>query len=778
MMAFRGDVKKCPAVSGFDSAAGPTRRSVVSDTQKPITQQGDLAKLPRALAPLSARDQWCIWRWELTEKGRWQKPPFQARDPQRHASTSDPSTWATYSTALAAVQAGHGDGISYVLTTDDPFGAIDLDHCRCATTHSIDTWAQNWLDTGRNTYSEVTPSGEGIRIWGFADGDPVNKKYTLTIDDKSIAAEMFMRAPKALTITGLTLDPAIKKLGRIDKLIGWGITWGERRKAAAQAAAPIVGGNGFDSTGSKYSIEQIEEIVRAGAPTGADRSGVFHSVVGHYVGCGWQVDRILEHMSQYPDGIGGRYLGEDRLRREIERSAGKYNKPIELPLDLGWSPKAPPEPEPEQKKPPPAEDDLDEELDDDLDGGFGDEDDDLDEARPAADPALPRLYSHGDADPRPLRAWAIKNLMPVEGKGLLSGQWGAAKTFIGFELAMSLCTGQPFTGYTVKRQSGVLWIAAESAYDIRPRLQAIVREKCGGADRLPFKWYETSPKLLEKGGLKTLVAMAKQAETSLEEEFGLPLGLIVIDTITAAAGYQHRGDDNDAAVGQALLDTMGALADALKCFVLGVAHFGKDAATGTKGSGTKEDNADVVLVCLGDRELSGKMNNLRLAVRKTKIAQLGQVYPFDLRVVDLGQDEDGDAITTAVINWLPAGAADAASSPGVADPWAKPKRQDQRTAALRLKRVLMTILAEQGVDLSIEPDGPVVRMVDQKLVRKAYYACTPTDEGPPERKRKARHMQFVRAVAWAEDQRLIAITEIEDVTYLRLTRPSEEEGED
>ena len=212
----------------------------------------------------------------MTEKGRWQKPPFQARDPQRHASTGDPGTWSTYNTALAAVQAGHGDGISYILNTDDPFGAIDLDHCRCATTHSIDTWAQNWLDTGRNTYSEVTPSGEGIRIWGFANGDPVNKKYTLTIDDKSIAAELFMRAPKALTITGLTLDPAIKQLGRIDKTIKWGITWGERRKAAAQAAAPIAGGNGFDSSGSKYTIEQIEEIVRTGAPAGADRSGVFH----------------------------------------------------------------------------------------------------------------------------------------------------------------------------------------------------------------------------------------------------------------------------------------------------------------------------------------------------------------------------------------------------------------------------------------------------------------------------------------------------------------------
>jgi primase-polymerase (primpol)-like protein len=87
----------------------------VTDTMKPITQQGDLAKLPRALAPLIERPQWCIWRWELTEKGRWQKPPLKASDPQRHASTTDPSTWTMYNTALAAVQAGHGDGISYIL---------------------------------------------------------------------------------------------------------------------------------------------------------------------------------------------------------------------------------------------------------------------------------------------------------------------------------------------------------------------------------------------------------------------------------------------------------------------------------------------------------------------------------------------------------------------------------------------------------------------------------------------------------------------------------------
>ena len=97
---------------------------------------------------------------------------------------------------------------------------------------------------------------------------------------------------------------------------------------------------------------------------------------------------------------------------------------------------------------------------------------------------------------------------------------------------------------------------------------------------------------------------------------------------------------------------------------------------------------------------------------------------------------------------------------------------------LRLKRVLMAILAEQGVDLPIEPDGPVVRMVDQKLVRKAFYACTPADEATPERKGQFRRQKFLRALDWAEDEQLIGVTEIEGVTYLRLSRPAEQEAED
>ena len=224
------------------------------------------------------------------------------------------------------------------------------------------------------------------------------------------------------------------------------------------------------------------------------------------------------------------------------------------------------------------------------------------------------------------------------------------------------------------------------------------------------------------------------------------------------------------------MNVLKAVAQELKCFVLGIDHFGKNLEAGTRGASSKESSGDVVLACLGDKQLSGSITNTRLAVRKHRGGKQGQEYPFQLRMVEAPEkDEDGDPITTMVIDWSPPGTAPAPSAPD--DPWAKPKRQDQRTAALRLKRVLMTILPDQGVDLPIPPDGPVVRMVDQKLVRKAFYARTPA-EGTPEQMGRFRRQKFLAALDWAEQQQLIGAGEVNEVSYLWLARPQTEDEEE
>jgi hypothetical protein len=416
---------------------------------RPTIYQKNLAKLPRALAPLCERPQWAVWRWTQLANGGWQKPPFMASEPRRHASVKDPTTWTDYASALAAVQAGNADGITYILTENDPFAAIDLDHCRHVNTHSIDIWAQNFLDTARHSYSEVTPSGSGCRIWGLTNsGHSLHKKFSLMIDGKEVAVELFRGTNKALTITGYALD-TIRELTNIDRVIDWAIVWAERHKAAAAETAAKVAAptNGLNGNGRKYSIDEIEQIVRAGAAARDNRSDVFHSIVGHYFGCGWSVEQILEHLQQFPEGIGGRYLAEHRLHQEIARSAGKYAQRA-LPLfrgNGGWvngreakvpqlkipaQPSAEPEPDPPELDKEDLEfnedieDNEDEDVEDNEDEDVVDTaDDDVD--APTSVATLPPLYAHGDTDSRPLKNWLIKRLLPAVGHGLLSGQWGA-----------------------------------------------------------------------------------------------------------------------------------------------------------------------------------------------------------------------------------------------------------------------------------------------------------------------------------------------------------------
>src|SRR5262249_12168481 len=103
---------------------------------RPQTYNGDITKLPPALAYLRAEKVWLCWCWSWNGK-KWTKPPRRVDDPSRNASTSDPTTWGTYEQAVAQVRDGGADGIGFALK-DRNIGGVDLDHCRDPATGQVE----------------------------------------------------------------------------------------------------------------------------------------------------------------------------------------------------------------------------------------------------------------------------------------------------------------------------------------------------------------------------------------------------------------------------------------------------------------------------------------------------------------------------------------------------------------------------------------------------------------------------------------------------------------
>jgi hypothetical protein len=342
------------------------------------------------------------------------------------------------------------------------------------------------------------------------------------------------------------------------------------------------------------------------------------------------------------------------------------------------------------------------------------------------------------------------------------GPMGSFKTFTALDLAHCIMTGEPFLGCEVVRRGGVLFIAVEGASEVPIRLQGVIEHKGKLVGRAPLAWTETCPPLIAADTVATLSKLAEQAAAArLKADFGLPLSLIVIDTVVAAAGYFKEGADNDTATGQVVMRTLAQLARNAGCFVFGIDHFGKDVNVGTRGTSAKEGAADVVLAMLGERTVSGEVVNTRLALRKRRGGSSGQEFPFKPRVVDMGVDRRGAPVTTLVLDW---GAKD--EHPKTAkDDWGHAK------SLKLLRRIIMGLLADSGTDLRPWADGPTVRALNVDLVR-AEFCKTWSVKGDTEKaKRDARSLAFRRALNDAVVKGFVVVRE--DLVWLASAAPAQ-----
>jgi hypothetical protein len=226
--------------------------------------------------------------------------------------------------------------------------------------------------------------------------------------------------------------------------------------------------------------------------------------------------------------------------------------------------------------------------------------------------------------------WIVKGVVPQAELMVMFGESGSGKSFAVLDLAAAIARGIAWRGQRSK-QGRVVYIAAEGAGGFRNRLKAYASKHGITLDQLPIGVIHAAPNLLLKDDAldvcKAIIA-AGGAD------------LVIVDTFAQVMPGANENAADD--VGKALAHCKG-IHRATGALVLLVHHAGKDASKGARGWSGLKAAADAELEVV--RTAAGRL----IRVSKQKDGEDGQLWGFDLDVVPVGVDDDGDVITSCVV---------------------------------------------------------------------------------------------------------------------------------
>lgn len=227
--------------------------------------------------------------------------------------------------------------------------------------------------------------------------------------------------------------------------------------------------------------------------------------------------------------------------------------------------------------------------------------------------------------------YVIKSVIPKATLGVLYGESGAGKSFITLDLCIAIARGLPWRNLRTT-QGRVVYIVAEGASGFRNRLIAYAKHYNLTDTDIPLDIIDATPNLLRKDDAQDI---CKSILAS-----GVPPSLVVIDTLAQAMAGANENTSED--MGTALAHCKG-IHTATGAMVLLVHHSGKDSSKGARGWSGMRAAADVEL------EVTRTMQGRALRTTKQKDGADFQEWGFDLEIVPVGEDQDGDVITSCVV---------------------------------------------------------------------------------------------------------------------------------
>ena len=224
--------------------------------------------------------------------------------------------------------------------------------------------------------------------------------------------------------------------------------------------------------------------------------------------------------------------------------------------------------------------------------------------------------------------WAVKGLIPECSIGFIYGASGAFKSFIALDYALHRAYGMRWMGRKTK-QALPVYLAAEGGAGLIRRIKAWHQ-----ARRLDWRQCPIRVVVVPL----TLRTQAGHLRGAIEQA-GVKPGDIVIDTMSQTFTGNENSNDEVAeflrVLGTELRDTFGAA-------VTVVHHTGHSATERPRGASAIVDNSDFAFGVFRDE----KQMLSTLEVAKVKDGERPEPQTFELSVEVLGQDEDGDQITS------------------------------------------------------------------------------------------------------------------------------------
>jgi len=226
-------------------------------------------------------------------------------------------------------------------------------------------------------------------------------------------------------------------------------------------------------------------------------------------------------------------------------------------------------------------------------------------------------------------AYLVKGIVPRTGLCVFWGPPKCGKSFVVFDLLMHVALGWKYRDRKV-RQGAVVYCALEGCTAFKNRIEAFrqkyLQENAGG---VPFHLM-TSP--------LSLVADHAALIASIREQCPNP-AVVAIDTLNRSLAGSESSDEDMAAY----IKAADAIRDAFNCAVVIVHHCGHE-GTRPRGHSSLMGALDVQIAVIRDAA-----DTIIATVELMKDGPQGESFSSRLKKVELGTDEDGDTISSCVI---------------------------------------------------------------------------------------------------------------------------------